>query len=158
MLCGQVWAQNDSTLPVSDRYIYLYRTAGGKQVSHYYCYLEEGKQVLVVRKGGMVATMQLQKPNIFELVEKNQAQLLAGRKHAERPKNREAFLTDFRDYNKIVGQLGIKSSFMHFNHFTVKSNNYVAGIKDETTRQGLQLINQLIAVLDKAAQAVSEEQ
>lgn len=151
-----LWAQVDSTKGKDDRYIYLYRTAGGVQVSHYHCFIEDGKQVLVVKKGNIIATLVLQQPNIFELVEKSRAEIIAVKNELQAGDNRGDLFDDFRDPNIIVSQMGIQSSFIQYNHFTIKSKKYISYL-DATTKKGFEIINQLIAVLDKAAKAVSEE-
>ncbi len=157
IFCFQLWAQEaDSTNRKDERYIYLYRTVGGRQLSHYYCFMEDGKQVLVVKKSNTITTIVLEKPNIFELVEKSHAEIIAVKKELEAGDNREDFFEDFKDYNIIVSQLGIQSSYLQYNHFTIKSKKYISHL-DATTKKGFEIINQLIAVLDKAAQAVSAE-
>ncbi len=155
MLAQDTTAATINSVPPADRYIYLYTTVGRQQLSHYYCFLEDGKQVLVVKKHGKIATFKLEKPDIFALVENNEAELTAVLMNVEmQPKNQQAFLTDFNNSNIVVGQVGIKSSFMEYNHFTARNSKFIAGVKDEKTKKGLQVINKLVEVLDKASQSV----
>lgn len=136
-------------------YVYLNYTKGNKRSKLFYYFKYNGDKIIAVVKNDTVENeIRLSKPDIFSfLIAKKKLQ--DAREYQSRKKTPQQFWKQFEDTSATILQLGIRFPGMHYNHFQPTSEQFISSVKKERYREALRMVNEIVALLEKAVQGIA---